>query len=175
LHEQEENRVKNSCRVATCAFFLFGSSGCLSMLFDVPKVKSKGYQLSVPPAPWRKIDAGTSDLAYQHPADHSMISVNSVCGQYQDQTLDDLTKGVALGLAQTRVTAVDKLEEGGFPAQRTTVEGRMGAVPMTVSLTVVRSDRCVYDFMLVARSAQFAQHVRAFEDAVDGFSEEPSP
>lgn len=151
------------------------NSGCLSMLLAPPKVKSDGYEFAALPAPWRKIDAGTSDLAFQHPADHSMISVNSVCGQYQDQTLDDLTKGMKLGLAATRVSAVDKLTVNGFPAQRTTMEGTMSAVPVTISLTVLRSERCVYDFMLVARNAQFAAHRQSYEDAVDGFSEEPRP
>ena len=114
-------------------------------------------------------------MAYQFAADHATISLNSVCGQYQDQTLDDLSKGVALGLAKPHTTAVQKLEIAGFPALRTTTEGLAGAIPVTVLLTVLRSDRCVYDFLLVARKEQFVQHVPAYASTVAGFRENPTP
>jgi hypothetical protein len=148
---------------------------CLAMLFDAPKVKSEGYIFASPPPPWRKIDAGTSDLAYQQPVDHSTISLNSVCGQYQDQTLEDLTKSVSLGLTDSRVVSVEKLDVEGFPALRTNVEGKLQSVPVTVSLTVLRSNQCVYDFMLVARSTAFPSHQPTYAELVLNFKEGPRP
>lgn len=152
-----------------------GQASCLSLLFEGPSVKSQGYVLEPPPLPWHKIDAGTADLAFQRSDDRSTISLNSVCGQYQDQTLEDLTKSVGLGLTDSRVATVEKLDMDGSPALKTTVEGNLQSASVTVSLIVLRSTQCVYDFMLVARRESFLRHERAVADLVSGFREGTKP
>lgn len=149
--------------------------GCVSLLFGPPKVKSDEYVLEAPPAPWGKIDPGTSDMAFQHPADRGTISVNSVCDQYQDLSLDELTASLMLGLDDAKVQAVDKLEIDGYPALRTTVSGLSGNSEVTVCYTVLRSPRCVYDFILVARTPAFAGNQRSYVDFVQRFHERRKP
>ena len=151
------------------------ASGCVSMLFGGPPVKSAAYDFPALPSPWRRVDAGTADVAYRHAGDQASISVNSVCGQYQDQELEDLTQSLRLGLDKPRVVGVERLKEDGFPALMTTMDGFVAAAPVTIATIVVRTDRCVYDFIYAARAAHFAAHRQAFVDAAARFQEARSP
>ena len=162
-------------RLAVILFLALGESGCVSMLFGSPKAKSQAYTFAPPPAPWHKIDAGSADVAYQYPGDRSLISLNSVCNQYQDQSLEDLTKEVSLGISDQRKVATASLQIAGFPALRTTTTGTLESVPVSVHLTIVRSTHCVYDFLLVARQTAIDAHRETYDRLVQEFREGSSP
>ena len=146
-------------------------SSCVSLLFGPPNVKSGQYALITLPKPWTKIDPGTADTAYQNQSDRATISLNSVCHQYQDQSLDELAAGLQLGLTDFHVHNVEKHAVDGLPALRTTLSGRVDDAEVTVSYTVLRSADCVYDFILVARPETFAQHQQTYIDLVQAFHE----
>src|SRR4051812_48130445 len=74
------------------------ATGCLSMLFKPADTKARHYDRESPPAPWQATASGISDEAFQFPADKSMLSVNSVCGQYQDLSLEELSKNALSGI-----------------------------------------------------------------------------
>lgn len=147
------------------------TTGCVSMLMGPSDNKSDRYELIPPPAPWVKTDPGNADIAFKHRDDQATMSLNSVCDQYQELSLDELTKSLMLGLDQPHDEKVEKLQIDGFPAQKTTLSGKAEDTDVTISYTVMRSDYCVYDFMLVARSAVFARHQQAYNDLLQRFHE----
>jgi len=136
------------------------------MLLGPSRVKSDEYVWAKPPSSWDRIDPGTADVVFQQKEDRATISLNTVCDQYQDQTLVELSKSLMLGLDDSEVKAVENVEAGGLPGLRTTIAGKMAAEPIVVSMTVLRSTRCVYDFMLVARPEAFTRHRQAYVDLI---------
>ena len=150
---------------------LISVAGCVSMIFGPPETKSHEYKLITLPKSWQKIDPGNSDFAYQYPIDRSTISLNSVCGQYQELSLTELTNSLMLGLTDSHIDKTENLEIDGFPALRTTVSGKSSQEEVTVSYTAIRSQKCVYDFILVAKSTVFMEHRAVYENAVRDFHE----
>lgn len=145
------------------------------MLLGPANVKSDAYDLPALPESWTKTDPGTADVAFRYAGDRSTISLNSVCNQYQDLSLVELTKSLMLGLDDTKLINQEKLMINGLPGLSTTTSGKMGAVGITVSLTVLRSTNCVYDFMLVTRDEAFAIHQQTYIKMVQGFRERGHP
>jgi hypothetical protein len=149
------------------------------MLVGPRDAKSDAYAVTPPEAPWAKVDPGLADVAFRYPEDRTTISLNSVCDQYQDQTLEELTKSLMLGLDGATVEDTEKRLVDGIPALTTTTKGRVTAkpgeppTPVTVRITVLKSRRCVYDIMMVGRDAAAERHRRTYAALLGGFHERP--
>lgn len=163
--------------LALRAFTLLGVASCTACvgLSNEGRVKSKVYSFAPPAAPWRPVDAGTADIAFQNPADRATISLNSVCGQYQELSLPELLKGVPLGLDSGTERSRETIEVAGLPALRASTQGMLGGKAVSVTLTVLRGRSCVFDFLLASRSATHAAHMDAYAAFLAGFRARETP
>jgi hypothetical protein len=123
------------------------------------------------PKVWDKTDPGLADIAFRNRDDHSTISLNSVCDQYQDLTVEELSKTLMLGLEDSEVISTEEIIVNSLRGLTTSIAGEADGVSVVVSISILRSPRCVYDFMLVARRVAFEQHRPTFINLVQSFRE----
>ncbi len=147
--------------------------GCIS--FKDEDAKSKDYKYKAPPEPWEQVDSGSSDIAFQFPADRAIMGVNSVCDQYQKQSLEDLIKNFTSGISEQKILKSEKLMISGFPAVKTIIEGTLDGSAFRLGFAVMRSERCVYDVSLVSKLGLFDEHERTFDAFVKSLQEGEKP
>lgn len=123
------------------------------------------------------IDDG-GDIAFEHKLSGSIISLNTVCREYREASLEDLTNNLLLGInvrsePKKRELLVDKTN-----ALETIVDAIMSGRgpsgdnverPVKVSTVVMRKSGCTYDFMLIASPSAFASTYSDFERFLKGF------
>jgi hypothetical protein len=146
-------------------------TGCLSSLFGGSDAKSEDYLVPTPAEGWQRIDPAAADQAFRNSRDGAVLTVNSVCGDDRDESLEALTDDLLAQLPQHALTAPSRpATVGGFPALLTEAQGTVDGGPLQVSLAVVRTTRCVYDFIL-AGSAIGEDSRRQLSDVLSGFKE----
>jgi hypothetical protein len=125
------------------------------------------------PPPWEKVSAGPADTAYQYPGGEATITVNSVCREYSDQTLEALTKQLLIGISDPVILnqAPFERKKGQNPGLQTWLEGKMDALPFHMSTIVIRSHDCIYDFSLITKPHLFEKHVITFMMFVRSFDD----
>lgn len=148
-------------------------TGCLSALLGSSDSKSRTYKLASPGAGWIAIDPVDADAAYRHQGDGTVINVSSFCGDERLRPLEELAEDVLRQLPEATVQGdFQKQTVGGFPALVGQAQGRVDANTIDVSFAVIRSSRCVYDFILAGPKANETSRL-AFDRALQDFREAP--
>lgn len=149
---------------------VFILTSCFS--FGASNHKSTHHQFFEPLSPWHKIDAGTADVVFQQPEDHSTISLNSVCDQYEDLTLEELTRNLLQGISERKIVSSKKLTIQDNPAVQTVIAGVLDKDSFQGVFTVIRGKRCIYDVILIAKPAVFAKHLDVYQDSLKSLTGE---
>lgn len=153
---------------------LLALSSCLSSFFadDPPKDAAVRYE---PPKPdgWRLEDAGEADVLYRKVGGQASISLNSVCDQYQNRSLEDLIEELSARLPEKEEVERRKMRVQGMPALRVGVKGVIDQNPVTVVFTVARSRSCVYDFILASSPEVAADELSQYEKLIESFATTP--
>ncbi len=111
-----------------------------------------------------------ADYAFEHKAHGAVASLNSVCRPQRNETLEDLTKALTMGLPDIKTISKKQTELDGAPAFDCTVETtEEGKPPIRIRTVVLRKTGCTYDFMYIARASVFDQNVADFERFLKGF------
>lgn len=133
--------------------------------------KSKIYRFQPPASPWKSIEPGIDDVAFQNSENGAMITINSVCGQYQDLSLEELTKNVISGVQEPIETDHKELNVSGLPALETSVNGKADGEPVTAIFTVIRSSTCVYDVIFASRPEHSQPGAQDYRLLIGSFTE----
>lgn len=121
-------------------------------------------------------DAG--DLAFEHRRTGAIISMNSVCREHRDSTLEELSRNLLMGLNTQGQAATRDLEVDGSKALESTVDagittrrpsGETEEMPVRVRAVVLRKSGCTYDLMYIARPAVFDELSPVFDRFLKGF------
>ena len=170
--------VAFSARPASAALAWFAvlfaplAAGCFTIGAKPSDAKSRTYTIGNPGTPWEPTEAGTMDVAYRAAEDGATLSLNSVCDQYQKNSLEELRKSSLAGIGAEKRLSERAVTVGGFPALETIVVGELDGAIFKLAHTVVRSPRCVYDLTLVSRPELYASHEAAYAAFVASFHEE---
>ncbi|MBI3544271.1 MAG: hypothetical protein HY075_13455 [Deltaproteobacteria bacterium] len=123
----------------------------------------------------------TGDLAFEHRGSGSIVSVNSVCREYRDASLEDLSKYLLLGLNTRGPVVTQDIELDGAKALESTVDAAMNQrqpssgerkfeeTPVRVRAVVLRKRSCTFDLMFVARPDVFDELLPIFNRFLKGF------
>lgn len=127
----------------------------------------------------------TGDVAFEHQASGTIISLNSVCTEYREASLGDLSRYLLLGLNTRGPVVSEDIEVDGTKALSSTVEaymserspsgsttGRPTEIPVKVRAVVLRKTGCTYDLMFVARPRYFDELAPTFERFLKEFHAE---
>ena len=118
------------------------------------------------------------DMAFEHKKTGTIVSVNSVCGQTRETSLEELSKYLLLGLNTRGPIETRELEVDSVKALESTVEAAMlsrrpGSQarqhPVRLKAVVLRKAACTYDLMYIARPDAFRKHLPVFETFLKGF------
>lgn len=120
---------------------------------------------------WEASDPGGSDKAFQNKSDFSTISVNSVCGQYQVQSLDELSQNSLAGVGKDSIESTRNFTISNSPAKETIVNGNMDGSRYKMAFVVIKTGRCVYDLSYVASPDAYPRHEPEFRAIVESFKE----
>jgi len=113
-----------------------------------------------------------SDISYQSKRTASIISMNSVCRpgmQHKAQDLGAFTRELTLGISNISKKSERQITVSGQRAVETTIHGKMSGESMSLRSVVLRSGRCVYDLMFIARPAHFESQAGTFAAFVSSF------
>lgn len=140
---------------------------------------------------WRRLqtaspdvpDTEEGDVAFEHQKTGTIISLNSVCGQTRETSLEDLSKYLLLGIDTRGPVASRELEVDGNKALESTVEATMGTRtpsakngaathPVRVKAVVMRKNACTFDLMFIAQPQSFEALEPTFERFLKGFHAE---
>ncbi|MBI3555859.1 MAG: hypothetical protein HY074_06325 [Deltaproteobacteria bacterium] len=120
----------------------------------------------------------TGDLAFEHHASGAIISVNSVCQEYRDASLDELSKYLLLGISTRGPVLTQDIQVDGTKGLESTVEASMSQrapsgqneeMPVRVRAIVLRKSGCTYDLMFIAKPAVYEQLSSTFDRFLKGF------
>lgn len=168
------NFVLNSCRYIGIIALSWPLSACLSWFRPEPS-KSKQYNVAQPPRPWQAADGGGADRAYLNPDDKASMSINSVCHQYQNLSLKDLTKQLFVGIGTYDVVSERNIVVNAMPGLESQVTGMMDGRTFEGIYTVLRSIDCVYDVLLVTTPGRITQHATVYHKVVQSLEETRQP
>lgn len=128
---------------------------------------------------WQSISTSEGDVAYEHKSSGTIISLNSVCGQTRETSLEDLSKYLLLGIDTRGQVEAREIEVAGVKALESTVEASMGTRkpsgnsaserPVKLKAVVLRKGPCTYDLMYIAQPQVFKEHLPTFERFLKGF------
>lgn len=124
----------------------------------------------------------TGDLAFEHKKTGTIISVHSVCNEYRDASLEELSKYLLMGLSTRGSVSSREIELDGTKGLDSTVEAAMSSRspgaesksdrPVKVRTVVLKKRGCVYDLMYVAHPDEYARFEPTFERFLKGFHAE---
>lgn len=121
------------------------------------------------------------DMAFEHKKTGTIVSVNSVCGQTRDASLEELSKYLLLGLNTRGPVETREIEVDSVKALESTVEAAMTSrrpgsqtrqQPVRLKAVVLRKAACTYDLMYIARPEYFNRHLPVFSTFLKGFHAE---
>jgi hypothetical protein len=128
----------------------------------------------------------TGDVAFEHRSTGAIISVDSVCHEYRDASLDELTHYLLLGLKTEGPVVTQPAEVDGVNALDSSVQASMnrrtpssgtptkagrpeGETPVRVRAVVLRKNGCTFDLMYIASPEHFTEQLPTFERFLKGF------
>ena len=167
--------VPRSLRTAhvVVAASLLATAGCAATRIEDGRYRSpKGYQVAVPPNGWMVVNEDDVDLVLRHEQPPARMLVNASCDEtVRTRSGKVLARHLLMGLKHRTVVERDEVPVGGRPAIHLLLEGEDGdqGTRVRVDAYVVKTDRCVYDFLYVAPAASFAAGREDFRHVVESF------
>jgi len=144
---------------------------CLSTIMGTKDARSEAYKITEPGADWDPIDPGEADHAYRHRLDQAILNVTSVCGEARYKPLEELSTDILKQLPDHElVEAPRSAVVGGHPALITEARGQVDGRSLNVRIGVVRTDKCLYDFILAGPKLDSSSRT-AFDRSLQGFQE----
>ncbi|MEW6058044.1 MAG: hypothetical protein AB1540_15665 [Bdellovibrionota bacterium] len=168
------------------------ASGCGLIFGGDQRVDNKSHDYTVtrldrdPSNHWRLLPsqtredlAETGDVAFEHKHTGSIISINSVCREYRDASLEDLSRHLLMGIDTRGPAETREIDIDGAKALESTVDAGMNqqrepskqgkASPVKIRAVVLQKSGCTYDFMYVAKPEHFEAQASDFDRFLKGF------
>ena len=136
---------------------------------------SKGYRVGIPGAEWTVIEASGADLELRHRTAPVAMLANATCGEATPAArLDVLSRHLLMGFQSRAIVEWEDVAVDGRRAVHAVLDGRLaaGEALTRVETYVMKDERCVYDFALVAPPESFETWRTAFRELVDTFATE---
>ena len=132
----------------------------------------KGYAVTLPGGGWRVAPRGEADLELRRDAPPGGMLADATCeGGERGRPLPVLARHLTFGLTQRVTLESETRVLGGRPAARSVVRGVLDGAEVEVEAVVLRSGRCIHDFLYVAPVEQFEAGRRDFQTLVESLSE----
>jgi hypothetical protein len=132
---------------------------------------AKGYQIKLPGDAWHVEADGRADLQLRRDTPAGGMLVNATCeGRSLQQPLSLLMRHLTFGLKNRRTVESDTADLGGQPAEHAVIRGTMDGREVVVEAVVLKSVRCIHDFLYLAPADDFEAGRDDFKSFVQSFT-----
>ena len=133
----------------------------------------KGYRVAIPGRDWTPVTESPADLQLRHRTSAAEMAVNAVCeGAAPRRPTGVLARQLLIGLRDRTVVERGTIQVAGQPASRVVVDGRLEDSTVRIETVLMKSGRCVYDFLHVAPADGLGATRADFMRLVDSFATE---
>lgn len=130
------------------------------------------YRVVLPsPDDWRRVGFAENDLAWSSRHSAHLLSVNAVCEDHGDPSLEVLTNHLVFGFTERSLKERKALTLDGRDALDSHYQAKLDGVPVELRLVVLKKNGCVHDFTYVAPLGHYEQRSKDFERLVEGFAQ----
>ena len=162
--------------VVALAFTVVVAAGCAGRRIEGGVFhSSKGYRIGLPGDEWTVVEASGADLELRHRTASAAMLANATCGDATPAPgLDVLSRHLLMGFHSRAIVEWEDVAVDGRRAAHAVLDGRLAAgdALTRVETYVMKDERCVYDFALVAPPESFERWRTAFRELVDSFATE---
>jgi len=145
-------------------------SGCVSVNLPLGKpAKAKDIALTEPAEPFAKFSTGAVDRAWQNKKNGNTIGYLTDCNPSDDLDLKALESEALSALNSLKVTAHDNFSFNDREAIRTTAQGQVDGVSVSMSLVIFKKNGCSFTLSYVGRSKVFQTNETDFTNFVERF------
>lgn len=127
------------------------------------------YDLGELPAGWEFQRNETGDASYYSREHGAFISVRSVCARYSEARLQSLARDLLWGFTDRNIVSEKTIEFAEREALDLEADARLDGVPVHLWVRVLKKNRCIFDFTLVAPPGRFESARPAFAALLGGF------
>ncbi len=132
---------------------------------------SKGYHVHLPREGWRVEPSREADLELKRDTPPGGMLADATCdGREAGRPPEWLARHLTFGLAHRVTLDSDRSMVSGLRAARTVVRGTVDGTEVMVEAVVLKSERCVYDFLYVAPAHAFEAGRGDFQGLVESFA-----
>ena len=125
-------------------------SGCWAFGSDGSRLEGR-YRLAQLERPWTTVDAGGADYAWWHRESGATIYSDSNCEKgYSDSSLERLANAQSAAIDDAEQVSLREHRLAERDALTAVYSGQVDGVPVVVTTTILKKDRCIYDFVMVA-------------------------
>ena len=151
------------------ALFVALLSGCWAFGSGGSRLEGR-YRLSDLERPWTVVDAGGADFAWWHRETGATIYTDSNCEKaFSDSSLERLANAQAAAIDDSQLVELKEHRLSERDALTAIYAGQVDGVPVRVMTTVVKKDRCIYDFVMVAPVSTDAPLEQDYQSLVASF------
>ncbi|WP_223639881.1 hypothetical protein [Corallococcus sp. EGB] len=148
-------------------------AGCHRPTFKDSVLQKPDVKYSVGPLSnevWERRGFSDNDLAFVERGETGrVIAVNSTCRDYDDPSLQVLTKHLLMGFTERQDLGQRTFPLDGREALRSRYIAKLDGVPVSLELVVLKKDNCVFDFSYVAPVGTADARMADFESVFQGF------
>ncbi len=168
-------RARTAWVVLVAACISMGAGCARARIENGRFLSPKGYRVAAPPDGWTVVRGSRADLEMRHDSPRAEMLVHGSCdGEGRGGSAHILARHVLMGVTQRRMIEKGETAIEGGMAAHVVLEGRAPdeAEPVRVEAYVMKSERCVYDFLYAAPAASFETWRRDFQRLVESFTTE---
>lgn len=162
--------------VALVLAAVVGTTGCAGRRIESGVLHSpKGYRVGLPGTEWTVVAESQADLELRHRAAPAAMLAHATCGDRASAPrLDALSRHLLIGLRSRAIVEWGDVSVNRRRAAHAVLDGRLapGGALTRVETYVMKDERCVYDFALVAPPESFETWRAAFRGLVESFATE---
>ena len=137
-------------RLAALVVVLSVLSGCWAFGSSGSRLEGR-YRLEVLESPWVSVDSGGADFAWWHKESGATIYSDSNCEKgFSDSSLERLANAQSAAIDDAEQVSIREHRLADRDALTAVYRGQVDGVSVQVTTTVMKKDRCIYDFVMVA-------------------------
>lgn len=149
-------RVVRVTRALGLGVLLAGCSSVAGRIENGVFHSTKGYQVKLPVDGWRVQREAEADLSLKRDAPPGGMLTNATCeGKPLKESVSLLTRHLIFGLKDRVIVEQNRQTLNGHPAADTVLNGTLDGIKVAVEAVVLKTARCVHDFLYVAPIDQF--------------------
>ena len=128
------------------------------------------YSTDHPGKLWGGVDSGGADRAWWHKVTGATLYTDSNCETaYSDSSLSRLARAQSAAIDGAVLREAKEHKLSGRAAYTAIFDGRVDGVAVSVTTTILKKGKCIYDFVLVAPMTDSEEVSRDYEALVASF------